>query len=261
MASAESQSNFENKINVLSKAAKLTKNLRQSEQAAVIGLLKLDPKNIEDERTRLQIIGVKQSLTENIKNNNFDHSMLETVKAIYSQHASKQGGRRKRKKSRKTKEKQRRVVVKVVEKRELKKRHYVENEKELAVKDKLDYILCIYMKINFLIFTITAFLVANAYYDGKFTKMFHIKKKYIQMAMYAFSGFSLYLFIKKSPIKSRGLLVHANNIIKHMPVDRNTKDLLTPLFDFSNLNDKMNNLGVAQNNAITPQMKRMLNSV
>ena len=105
MASAESQSNFENKINVLSKAAKLTKNLRQSEQAAVIGLLKLDPKNIEDERTRLQIIGVKQSLTENIKNNNFDHSMLETVKAIYSQHASKQGGRRKRKKSRKTKRK------------------------------------------------------------------------------------------------------------------------------------------------------------
>ena len=116
------------------------------------------------------------------------------------------------------------------------------------------------MKINFLIFAITAFLIGNAYYDGALTKMFHIKKKYIQMAMYAFTGFSLYLFIKKSPIKSRGLLVHANSIIKHMPVDRNTKDLLTPLLDFTNINNEMNNLGAAQNNAITPQMKRMLSS-
>ena len=116
------------------------------------------------------------------------------------------------------------------------------------------------MKINFLIFAITAFLIGNAYYDGALTKMFHIKKKYIQMAMYAFTGFSLYLFIKKSPIKSRGLLVHANSIIKHMPVDRNTKDLLTPLLDFTNINNEMNNLGAAQNNAITPQMKRMLHS-
>ena len=114
------------------------------------------------------------------------------------------------------------------------------------------------MNINILIFTITAFLIANAYHDGKYTQLFHLKKKYIQMAMYAFTGFSLYLFIKKSPIKSRGLLVHANNIIKYMPVDKNTKDILGPLFDFSNLNDEMNNLGTIQNN--TPQMKRMLNS-
>jgi len=90
------------------------------------------------------------------------------------------------------------------------------------------------MNINILIFTITAFLIANAYHDGKYTQLFHLKKKYIQMAMYAFTGFSLYLFIKKSPIKSRGLLVHANNIIKYMPVDKNTKDILGPLFDFSN---------------------------
>jgi len=70
------------------------------------------------------------------------------------------------------------------------------------------------MKINFLIFAITAFLVANAYYDGKFTKMFHIKKKYIQMSMYAFTGFSLYLFIKKSPIKSRGLFYRDKKLSK-----------------------------------------------
>ena len=57
-------------------------------------------------------------------------------------------------------------------------------------------------KVKLFIFAVTAFLVANSYYDGKFTKFFNVKKKYIQMAMYAFTGFSLYLFIKKNPIKS-----------------------------------------------------------
>ena len=116
------------------------------------------------------------------------------------------------------------------------------------------------MKINFVIFMVTAFLVANSYYDGKFTKFFNVKKKYIQMAMYAFTGFSLYLFIKKNPIKSRGLLTHANNIIKYMPVDRNTKDILTPLFDFTNANNGINQLYTDSSLDITPQTKRMLNS-
>ena len=116
------------------------------------------------------------------------------------------------------------------------------------------------MKINFVIFVITAFLVANSYYDGKFTKFFNVKKKYIQMAMYAFTGFSLYLFIKKNPIKSRGLLTHANNIIKYMPVDRNTKDILTPLFDFSAASNGINQLYADSSLDMTPQTKRMLNS-
>lgn len=101
-------SNFGQKLDILVKAAELTKDLREPEQAAVIGLLKLDPKSIEDETTRLQIMGVQQSLTEKIKSGVIDLSMLETVNAIHRQYvASKQGGRRKRRKSRKTKRKRR----------------------------------------------------------------------------------------------------------------------------------------------------------
>ena len=101
-------SNVGQKLDILVKAAELTKDLRKPEQAAVIGLLKLDPKSIEDETTRLQIMGVQQSLTEKIKSGVIDHSMLETVNAIHRQYvASKQGGRRKRRKSRKTKRKRR----------------------------------------------------------------------------------------------------------------------------------------------------------
>ena len=53
------------------------------------------------------------------------------------------------------------------------------------------------MRIGLFIIGITIFLVVNTYYDGKYTKMFHINKKYVQMAPYAFVGLSLYLFIKK----------------------------------------------------------------
>ena len=37
------------------------------------------------------------------------------------------------------------------------------------------------MKLELIIFIITGFLVTNTYYDGKYTKMLSISKKYIQM--------------------------------------------------------------------------------
>ena len=54
------------------------------------------------------------------------------------------------------------------------------------------------MKINFVIFLITVFLVANTYYDGKFTEYVLKGKKYYKMATFAFVGLSIYLFINKN---------------------------------------------------------------
>jgi len=118
------------------------------------------------------------------------------------------------------------------------------------------------MRIGLFIIGITIFLVVNTYYDGKYTKMFHINKKYVQMAKYAFVGLSLYLFIKKNPEGSKGMFKHANSIIKYMPIDRNTTDMLTPIFDFASVKGDMDQLNntASINNAVTPQMKRMLNS-
>ena len=48
-----------------------------------------------------------------------------------------------------------------------------------------------YMRINFIIFCITAFLIANTYYDGKFTE-FNLKgKKYYKLENLAFVGLSM----------------------------------------------------------------------
>ena len=113
-----------------------------------------------------------------------------------------------------------------------------------------------------MILGITAFLVVNTYYDGKYTKMLSINQKYFKMAMFAFVGFSMYLLIKKNPKGSKSMLQHANALIRYMPVDRETADLISPIFDFTNAKNSMDSM--TQNytayNDDTPQQRRMLNS-
>jgi hypothetical protein len=90
------------------------------------------------------------------------------------------------------------------------------------------------MKIEFLILGLTAFFIANAYHDGKYVAILKSWKKYYQMAFIGFLGLSLYIFIKRNPAQSHSLIKHANGIIKYMPIDKNTTDMLTPILDFSN---------------------------
>ncbi len=120
------------------------------------------------------------------------------------------------------------------------------------------------MRIELVIFIITIFLMVNTYYDGKYTKMLSVSKKYVQMATFAFVGFSLYLLIKKNPGETKSMLSHANTLIRYMPIDKNTTDLITPLFDFTRIRDDINSLKKNPNHTPfhqqPPQMKRMLRS-
>lgn len=90
------------------------------------------------------------------------------------------------------------------------------------------------MKIDYIIFIITAFLIANTYYDGKFLKSLQSSQKYVKMATFAFIGLSIYLFVKKNPDQSRSMFMHANDIIKYMPVSKDTADIISPFLDFTN---------------------------
>jgi hypothetical protein len=121
------------------------------------------------------------------------------------------------------------------------------------------------MKASFMILAITTFLVVNTYYDGKYTKMLSINQKYFKMAMFAFVGFSIYLLIKKNPNGSKSMLQHANTLIKYMPVDKDTANLITPIFDFTNTKNTLDSLHADNQNYTAyndnaPQTKRMLNS-
>jgi len=91
------------------------------------------------------------------------------------------------------------------------------------------------MKIEFVIFIITVILIANTYYDGKLVKMLNTVKnsKYLKMATFGFAGLSLYLFLKKNPNNSKDFLGHANNLIKTLPMTRDSAGLLEPFFNLT----------------------------
>lgn len=89
------------------------------------------------------------------------------------------------------------------------------------------------MKLELLILLITGFLIANTYYDNKLLEKIKSWKKFYKMIFYGFVGLCIFLIIKKTPNKSYDLLNHANQFIKFMPIDRNTKNLFEPFIDFT----------------------------
>jgi hypothetical protein len=91
------------------------------------------------------------------------------------------------------------------------------------------------MKIEFIILLITAFFIVNTYYDGKYTKMLLSWKKYYKMIFIGILGFGLYLIMKKNPKQGKNILLHANNMVKYMPIDRGTVSMLNPILDFTSM--------------------------
>jgi hypothetical protein len=106
------------------------------------------------------------------------------------------------------------------------------------------------MKLELIIFGVTGFLLYNAYHDGKYTKVFSEYKKYYKMATIALLAISLYLLLKRNPGKSKQMLLYTNNLIKFMPIDKSTVDMISPIFDFTTKADNsfMNGLNGFQNN-------------
>ena len=89
------------------------------------------------------------------------------------------------------------------------------------------------MKIELLILGITAFFIVNTYYDGKYSKLLLSWKKYYKMAFFGVAGISLYLLMKRNPMQGKKMLLHANNMIKYMPIDKGTLGMLNPILDLS----------------------------
>jgi len=101
------------------------------------------------------------------------------------------------------------------------------------------------MKIELFIIGLTSFVVYNTYHDGKYTKILMTWKKYYQMAFFALIGLSVYLLIKRNPANGKNMLLHANNIVKYMPISKSSMDMLSPVIDFSS--SYFDNTGFMQN--------------
>jgi hypothetical protein len=93
------------------------------------------------------------------------------------------------------------------------------------------------MRLEIFVLGLTAFFIYNAYNDGKYTKMLLTFKKYYKMIFYALLGIGIYVLLKKNPNQGRNLLLCANNVVKFMPIDKTSIDMITPIFDFTSKND------------------------
>ena len=90
------------------------------------------------------------------------------------------------------------------------------------------------MRTTMIILIVTFFFIINIYYDCKYTNILKNCKKYYQIAAIAFIGISLYAYIKKNPENSYGLLEQANQAIKYLPIDKTSKDIMSPFFGMIN---------------------------
>ena len=89
------------------------------------------------------------------------------------------------------------------------------------------------MRLEIIIFGITGFLLYNAYYDGKYTKMLLAYKKYYKMTLIGFLALCFYIMIKRNPLHTKNMLLYTNNMIKYMPIDKSSMDMISPIFDLS----------------------------
>jgi len=89
------------------------------------------------------------------------------------------------------------------------------------------------MRIEIFIFLATAFFIYNTYHDGKYTKVLVSYKKYYQMAFYVVLGIGIYLTLKRNPSQGKNMLVCANNVVKYMPIDKSSLEMLSPIFDLT----------------------------
>lgn len=156
------------------------------------------------------------------------------------------------------------------------------------------------MRKEIFIAAIAGFLMMNVYHDNKYTNWFKNNQRYVKMATIGMVGLSVIHLFKKKPMEGQLLLSHANDLIKYMPIDRDSSRLLKPVINMMNtpltgdregmvnmgrsqvnlsnylgntynipeqqFSGNMGSMGMSQSTAslleqnISPQMKRMLRS-
>ena len=122
------------------------------------------------------------------------------------------------------------------------------------------------MKLELIVFGITGLLMYNAYHDVKYLKQLMSYKKYYTMAFFGILGLGVYLMIRRNPTQCKSMLLHANNMIKYMPINKSSVDMLSPILDLTTgggSNSFMENYeNMPLNPANTPQhsIQRMMNS-
>jgi hypothetical protein len=111
------------------------------------------------------------------------------------------------------------------------------------------------MKLELVILGIVGFMMYNIYHDGKYSKILLSYKKYYQMGIVAILAISLYLMIRRNPGQTKNMLLYTNNMIKYMPIDKSSMDMITPIFDLTNNSTDKNGFMNNFNRGLNPDFE------
>jgi hypothetical protein len=89
------------------------------------------------------------------------------------------------------------------------------------------------MRIELIIFVITAGIIGNIYTDGVFLKKLLSYKKYYQMAGIGFGGLMVWWLLKKNPNKANEMIATSHEYLKYLPIDLNVSNIISPILDFT----------------------------
>lgn len=122
------------------------------------------------------------------------------------------------------------------------------------------------MSVQFWIIVICIILIYNIYYDNKLynkLKDIYKYKKYYKIGLIVIFGLGALKIIKKSPTVGYENMSTLNTLIQLMPIDRQSKDLITPFFKpQDNINEpyssvkKLNNSGKRQHKRSVSETKK-----
>lgn len=93
------------------------------------------------------------------------------------------------------------------------------------------------MRFGLVVFLIAALIIANIYTEGRLLKHALTWKKYYQMAGVALIALAVYWLFTKNPEHARGIIYSSNEYLKYLPVDKDTKNMLGPILDFTKKQD------------------------
>jgi hypothetical protein len=96
------------------------------------------------------------------------------------------------------------------------------------------------MRIEIIIFGITALIIANVYTDGKYLKLIQTNQKYVKMGGIALGGLMLYILLKKFPDRAKNIISSSNEYMKYLPVDSGTASMVSPILDFTSKQNVFN---------------------
>jgi len=84
------------------------------------------------------------------------------------------------------------------------------------------------MKTELLLLLGAGAYIMDIMHDGKYSKRLIHYKKHFKIATTLFVVFSLYIFLKKNPHESKSMMGHLNGMIRYLPIDKQSKDILSP---------------------------------